>query len=575
MKNLEIAWTLREISDLLRVKGENRFKVRAYNNAARSIKKLKEDITTLRKKEVLTEIPGIGENIAKKIEEILDTGRSVYLDELREEVPPGVLSIISLPGVGPKTAGLLYEKLQFKDLSELMVLAKDGRLRDVPGIGPKTETNILKGIEKLKKNMEHVPHGLARVSADIIFELLSSFSLISRVSLAGSMRRGKDMVGDVDFVAASDNSHKVMEILGEHPHIRELDIFHDNRAKAFTNLGTKIDLQIVKEDKFAAVLHRSTGSKKHFQQLSALGNKKGINYDGNSILKNGKEIIVSDEEGIYSAFGLPYIDPELREGAGEIEAAKNNSLPDLVDIHDLRGDLHTHSTWSDGHGTIEEMVQEAVKMGYSYLAITDHSQSLAVANGLTVGRLMEQWDEINYLRKKYAPFLILRGIEMDILRDCRLDYEDEILAKFDIVIASIHTGFEQNKEAITERLITALENPYVDIIAHPTGRILGRRPPYEVDMEKVIEKASKLGKTLEVNSSLDRLDLNAAYVRMAKEAGVKIAINTDAHGKTGLRDMEYGVMTARRGWLEKNDVLNTLDSQELLSHLSRNRVGVR
>jgi len=571
VKNLEVAWILSEIADLLEIRGENQFKVRAYRSAARSIKHLRENIVDLKNKGTLRDIPGVGKNIAAKIEEILDTGKCKALEELRKEIRPELVNIIRLPGVGIKTARVIHEHLPGIDLAELEKAARKKKIRALPGLGPKTEQNIIRGIELLKYEREKSPLGLAMSSAEALLEFLASLEEVKHVEIGGSVRRGKDMVTDVDFVVSTADPQGVIQIFLKHPHIRDVELIEKYRVKAVTWLGVKVDLELVKEDNFIAVLHRSTGSRLHFEQLADFARSQNCILTGSEVLVEGNKVSVNREEDIYSAIGLPYIAPELREGQGEIEAAREGKLPKLLTLNDIKGDLHVHSSWSDGTSSIEELVRDAMSRGYSYIAITDHSKSLGIANGLSEERLLEQWKEIDRLRGKYAPFVILKGIEVDILSDFHLDLDNEVLAEMDIVIAAIHTGFKQDSHIITKRLLAALENPYVDVIAHPTGRILGRRPAYEFDFDRVIEKAAEMNAVLEINASPDRLDLNAEQVRIAKEKGVKIAINTDAHDKACLEDIKYGVITARRGWLERGDVLNTLNLEELLTYLSERK----
>ncbi|KUK10701.1 MAG: PHP domain protein [Clostridia bacterium 41_269] len=573
MKNLEIALLLGEIADLLEIKGENQFKIRAYRRASRAVKYLKENIEDLKEKGSLTKIPGVGKGIAAKIEEYLDTGEIKYYTELKKEVHPELLNLIRLPGVGIKTAKIIHEHFPGIDIELLKKYAEEGKIRALPGLGPKTEQNLLRGIDLMYGEREKYSIGIAKTSAEIILDFLNSISEVERAEIAGSVRRGKDLVGDLDLVISAKNYQEVVYYFEKHPHIQRVEKIGDQRFKAATWLGIKVDIEFADEDNFIETLYISTGSEEHIQQVKKLAEGFKGQITKNGIFINGSKIFLEGEKDIFSALGLPYIEPELREGRGEVEAAKKGRLPLLVKLNDIKGDLQVHSTWSDGMNSIEEMVQEAVAMGYSYIAITDHSKSLGIANGLSEKRLMEQWEEIEKLREKYAPFKILRGIEVDILSDGRLDFDEEVLKNLDLVIASIHSGFKQDRETITKRIISALENPYVDIIAHPTGRILGKRPPYDFDFERVLEKAAETNTVLEINASPDRLDLDDEQARAAKEMGIKIAVNTDAHERSCLNDIQYGVITARRAWLQKEDIINCMEPDELLNFLAERKKG--
>ncbi len=571
MNNLEAAWMFNEMADLLEIKGENHYKIRAYRKAARSIANWEESIENLREHGALQEIPGVGKNIADKLQEMITTGSCGLLERLRQEVPQGLLNITQLPGVGLRTARIIHQHLDIKDLGQLETAAKEKRIRKLPGLGPKTELNILRGMEMMRSQSDTSPLNLALASAEILVEFVSSLKSIRQVAIGGSIRRGKDMVGDIDLIATAEDRKFVLEAFKKHPHIKEVFNCENNRIEAVTWLGIKADLSLVEEEEFVPFLHRCTGSKAHFRKLAEAAAGRDCRLTGREVIAEGRKIPVKDEREIFSLLGLPYIPPELREDTGEIEAALAGRLPVLVDLPDIKGDLHLHSSWSDGINTIEELVQAALERGYSYLAITDHSKSLAIANGLTWERLQAQWKEIERLRIEYAPFKILKGLEVDILKDGGLDYDDTVLEQLDLVIASIHTGFKQEPEVLTERLTAAINNPYVDIVAHPTGRILGKRSPYSFDLDRVISIAAETGTILEINSSPDRLDLNAENARLAKEKGVTIAINTDAHDTARLEEMKFGVMTARRGWLEKQEVLNTYPPEQLMGFLRERR----
>lgn len=571
MNNMEAAWSLNEIADLLEIKGENQFKIRAYRKAAASISNLPNSIEDIYKHGSLQEVPGIGKNIAEKLEEMIATGNSSFLEKLRHEVSPSLRNITQLPGVGLRTARIIYEHTGIRDLEQLEKAAREKKIRVLPGLGPKTEVNIIRGIEIIRTERDMSPLNLALASADILLSFINSLGTTRKAALGGSIRRGKDMVRDVDIVASTDDKEFLVETFSKHPHLKEITRSSDNRVEAVTWLGVKVDLMIVDEDQFIPVLHWSTGSKEHFEELAEYAREKGCDLTGTQVIFGGQTIQIEKETEIFDLLELEHIPPEIREGRGVIEAAKQGKLPSLVELSDIKGDLHIHSTWSDGVSTVEELVQEAVSRGYSYLAITDHSRSLVIANGLSWERLQDQWREIEKLQVDYSPFRILKGLEVDILKDGILDYEADVLEKLDIVIASVHTGFRQGLETLTARLTAALRNPYVDIVAHPTGRILGRRPPYDFDLDRFIEEAAKTGTVLEINASPDRLDLSAENARLARDKGIMIAINTDAHDRARLQEMTFGVTTARRGWLESINVLNTYSFDDLQEFLNQRR----
>lgn len=571
MNNMETAWLLNEFADLLEIKGENQFKIRAYRKAAASITSLHESIEILHKQGSLREIPGVGKNIAEKLEEILDTGNFHQLETLRKEISPGLRNITHLPGIGLKTARIIYENTHIRNLEQLEKAAREKKIRVLPRLGPKTELNIIRGIEIIKAEKDMSPLSLALSSADTLTGFLDSIEATGRVALSGSIRRGKDMVHDVDIIASTHNKKFVLENFAKHPHVKEVIEADDSRIEVLTWLGVKVDLTLVEEEEFIPVLHWSTGSKEHFQGLAAFAEKKGVTLTGSKVVSHGQTVHVNEEADIFRLLDLPYIPPEIREGIEVIEAAEKRKLPSLIELGDIKGDLHIHSSWSDGISTIEELVREAVTRNYSYIAITDHSKSLAIAHGLSWERLQEQWKEIEKLRYEYAPFKILKGLEVNILKDGALDYEAEVLEKLDIVVASVHSGFKQDTETMTGRLIAALKNPYVDIIGHPTGRILGRRPPYNVDFQRFVEEAAETGTFLEINSSPDRLDLSAENAHLAKDRGIMIAIDTDAHDSTGLGEINFGVTNGRRGWLEASDVLNTYPTEDLREILKERR----
>jgi len=575
MKNQEISAIFNEIADLLEIKGENPFRIGAYRRASRNIEGLAKDIAGLSMEDFL-DIPGIGHDLAAKIDEYLRTGRVKSYEDLKREVPEGLAELLTVPSLGPRTAKLLYERLKIKNVDELEHLAREHKLSGLPGIKEKTEENILKGIEMIKRGKEKQPLGRVLPVASDIVEYLKKNTGVKKISLAGSLRRWKDTVRDIDILATSANPKDVMKAFVHLPHIKEVLMHGPTKSSIVTNEGIQVDLRVVEDESFGAALAYFTGSKEHNIRLREMAQKKGLKINEYGIFResDNKKLGGKDEDDVYNILGLPYIQPELREDKGEIEAARNNTLPKLIGMKDIRGDLHIHSRYSDGRHTFEELVCAAKDRGYKYIAITDHSKGLGVARGLSEDRVIEEKKEIDALNRKLKGFKLLMGTEVDIRSDGRMDFPDEILARMDIVVASIHSGFRQGKEQITKRIVSAMKNPYVSIIAHPTGRLIGERDPYEIDMDYILDTAKETGTALEINAYPLRLDLNDVYAKRAKELGVKFSISTDTHLLSQFDYMLYGVSIARRGWIEKKDVLNTLNCKRLLKTLKNKALPV-
>jgi DNA polymerase (family 10) len=574
--NLEIAWIFSEIADLLELKEESSFKVRAYRKAAKTIKHLSDDLGSLWKKGKLTELPGIGKNLSDKIAELLSTGQCAFHQRLKEEVPVTLRELLAIPGLGSKSVRLIHERLHVNNMEELEAAAKEKKIRTLPGMGSKTELNILRSIEMLKQNAQsEVPIGVALPLANLFLNDLKRLPEVTDGAICGSLRRGKELVKDIDLLIATRNPDLVRQTVLKHPQVKDIITSGNEKSAVLTWLGVKVEVRTVSPDQFWSALHHLTGSKEHHERLRQRARSLGLKVNEYGIFPEGSEVSleIKGEEDIYRATGVPYIPPELREDSGEWEAALENDLPRLLELEDIKGDLHLHTSWSDGIHSIEEMADAARRKGYEYIAITDHSRSLGIANGLSIERLQEQHALIKQMNSQSADLKILTGVEADILQDGRLDYPDEILEQCDVVIASIHTGFRQEMEKLTLRAEAALKNPYVHILAHPTGRILGRRKPYDIDLDRLFQLAKAEGKALEINSSIDRLDLNAALARRAAyEFEIPIVINTDAHDVSRLEEMAYGVTTARRGWLTKEQVVNTKSKLELDKFLKRRRI---
>lgn len=573
--NYQVAWLLEEIGDLLEIKGEDAFKVRAYRRAAQVLRGWAEEVARVAADGRLTEIPGVGKALAAKIEEILATGTCRALERLRQEVPAGLRQMLDIPGVGGRTVGTIWRALGITTLAELEEAARRHRLRTIRGLGAKKEEAILHGIELLRVRLERSPLGLAYPVARELVGYLASLPVVERVEIAGSVRRGRHLVKDVDLVAASPEPARVMDFFVHMPVVDEVVMQGETRSRVRTRFGLAVDLRVVSREEFPCAWQYLTGSADHNVRLRGRARERGLKLNEYGLFAgDGQRLPVGEEADIYRQLDLQFIPPELREDRGEIEAAEAGSLPVLLEDGDLLGDLHCHTDWSDGGNSLEEMARAAMARGYRYLGICDHSRSLTVANGLDAERLARQGAEIEVLNRKWEKegkdFRLLRGIEVDILADGRLDLEDEVLAGLDIVIASVHSGFRQDRETMTARIERALRHPHVDVLGHPTGRLIGRRSEYNVDIRRIFEVAREEGKALEINASPDRLDLSDELAREAAlEWGIPLVINTDAHSAGGLEDMHFGVQVARRAWLGKEHVLNSADPDRLLSFLRR------
>ncbi len=572
MKNQEIARIFNEIADILEIKGENPFRIRAYRRAAQNIDGLPRDVAGLSATELLS-IPGIGQDLAGKIQEYITTGKISAHEELKKEIPEGLTLFLTVPGLGPKTAKLLYERLNVRTVEELEALAREHKLTGLPGIKEKTEENILKGIEMLKRGKERLPIGRVLPLAREVLEQLRDKAPAERLTLAGSLRRWKDTIKDIDILATSRQAEKVMNVFVKLPMVREVLMKGPTKSSVIISEGIQVDLRVVEEASFGAALAYFTGSKAHNIKLREMAVKAGLKINEYGIFResDNKRLGGEEEEDVYRLLGLPYIPPELREDTGEIEAALERRLPKLVELSDVRGDLHVHSKHSDGSHTIMELVEAARQRGYEYIALTDHTKGLGVARGLNEEKVLEELKEVRAINKKLKGFRVLMGLEVDIRSNFTLDLPDEILKELDIVVASIHSGFRQGREQLTKRLLSAIDNPYVSIIAHPTGRLIGERDAYDVDMEEVFKRAKEKGKAIEINAYPLRLDINDVQAKRAKQLGIPIVISTDTHIVNQFDYIQYGVAIGRRGWLEKGDIINTKTTENLLKWIKKQR----
>jgi DNA polymerase (family 10) len=571
MKNKEVAQIFRQIAEILQIQAENPFRIRAYFKAAQNIESLNRDIARLAEQDELENIPGVGVDLAEKIKEIITTGKLKFYEKLKKQIPPGLTFLMSVPGLGPKTAKLLYERLKIKNIFDLEKAASAHKISKLPGIKKKTEDNILRGIALIKRAKERMTLAQALTIAEEFVYPLSKLKQVQQIQAAGSLRRRKETVRDIDILVASAQAKKVMNVFTTLPQVKEILAVGSTKSSVLTKEEIQVDVRVVQPRSFGAALLYFTGSKQHNIKLRQLAIKKGFKINEYGLFKKNHWLAGKEEWQIYGRLGLGYIAPELREDTGEIEAGLKGELPQLFNLKDIQGDLHIHSQWSDGSQSIEDIVRSAQERGYKYCAICDHSQSTRIANGLNLDRLKNQIKTIHKLRKKFKQIFILTGSEVDIKSNGTLDFPDQILQELDVVIAAIHTGFRQTQEQLTKRLLCAMENKYVNIISHPSGRLLGQREPYALDMEKVLKMAAQTGTFIEINAFPIRLDLTDTNCRMAKQLGVKMAISTDAHKLEQLDYMYFGVTVARRGWLEKKDVVNTLPLDKFLQTLKQKR----
>ncbi len=559
MRNADVAKILEELADLLELEGANAFRVRAYRNAARTVEALADDVAGIvaRDPAALQQLEGIGKDLADKIVTIVRTGQLPQLEELRARIPAGVVQMLRIPGLGPKKVSAIFKELGIDTLDALKQAAEAGRIAELKGFGKKTELSILEGLSLVAEAGQRVYLAEAKVEADAIVADLQQLKSIKQATVAGSCRRRKETVGDLDVLATSSDADAAMDRLAANPLVVKALARGDTKQRVRLRSGLELDLRVVPDESFGAALQYFTGSKEHNIVIRRRAQERGLKLNEYGLFR-GEDLVASrTEEDVYAAVDLPWIPPELRENRGEIERAEANRLPKLIELSDIQGDLHMHTTATDGMNSIREMAEAAKARGLQYIAITDHSKRVTMANGLTAERLRAHWAEIDKVRSQISGLEILNGIECDILEDATLDLPDDVLAEADWVIAVLHYGLKQPREQIDKRLLNAIRNPHVDIIGHPTGRLVGQRPGADMTFDDVLKAAADHGVMLEINAHPSRLDLNDIQAAAAKDRGIPIVISTDSHSTQGFDVLQYGIFQARRAGLEAKDVANT------------------
>ena len=578
MDNPEIARILEEVADILEIQNANPFRIRAYRNATRTVETLTVPLRRwVEENRPLTDLPGIGKEMANHIREMVETGTLGFRDELLAEVPRSLIELMRLPGLGPKKAKKVHDELKISSVEELEAAAREGRIANLPGFGAKSQEKILAGIQEYRQHGSRLLLADAERYVEPLLAYLRETPEVERLEVAGSYRRRKETVGDIDLLAIASHPVPVMERFRSYPQMDKILMAGDTRSTIVLGSGLQVDLRVVPAECYGAALVYFTGSKEHNVKLRRRAVEKGLRISEYGVFRvqernqeeEGEFIAGREEADVYATVGLAWVPPELREDRGEIEAAAAGRLPHLIRVQDLRGDLHMHSTWSDGRASIEEMVEACAARGYEYMVISDHSKSLAMTGGLDAYRLRQQWAEIDEVRARHPEIRILRSMEVDILGDGSLDLEDEMLAGLDLVLVSLHSRFDLPSDQQTERVLRALEHPAVNVFCHPTARIINRRKGVEMDLDLVFRRAAELGVALELNSSPNRLDLRDSHLKLAKELGCKVVINTDSHRTRELDLMRYGVEQARRAGLEPGDVLNTLPFEDLQAAIRR------
>jgi DNA polymerase (family 10) len=568
--NHDIAEIFNQVADLLEIENANPFRVRAYRNAARVVDGMSQSLADLVSRgEDLSELSGIGKDLAGKIKEIVGTGGLGLLRELEARLPPELTAMMKIAGLGPKRVHLLHEKLGIKTAQDLQEAARLGRIKAIKGFGEKIEQQILGSLAQITRKETRFKLATVEPVAQALVGYLQDAPGVKAAIVAGSYRRRQETVGDLDILVTCDHSNAVMEVFVRYEDVDKVLAQGDTKSSVILRSGIQVDLRVVPQESYGAALHYFTGSKAHNIAIRHLGVRKGLKINEYGVFHGEQRVAGATEAEVFQAADLPYIEPELRENRGEIEAAQNGRLPHLITLENIRGDLHAHTNATDGRNTLEEMVQAAQDRGYEYLAITNHSQRVSMAHGLNEKDLAREIDAINRLNRKLTAFVVLKSIELDILADGTLDLPDEILKELDFTVCAVHYNLNLSRQQQTERIIRAMDNRYFNILAHPTGRLINRRDPYEVDVERLLAAAQERGCFMELNAQPERLDLADTSCKLAKDMGVKLAINTDAHSIRDLAFMRYGIDQARRGWLEAADVLNSRTWKELSKLLKR------
>ncbi|MEK7666136.1 MAG: DNA polymerase/3'-5' exonuclease PolX [Pseudomonadota bacterium] len=568
--NADIAAIFEEIAELLEIQNENPFRIRAYRNAARQVEGMGVPVADMvAKGEDLTELPGIGDDLAAKIQEIVATGQCKALEKLRKQVPPSITELLKIPGLGPKRVRALYDTLKVKSIDQLAKAAQAGKIRELEGFGEKTEQTILAALAAHVTEQKRFKLAIAAQYAEPLKQYLEKVPGVQQVVLAGSYRRFKETVGDIDILVTATGAEKVMDKFTTYDEVREVLAKGETRATVILKCNLQVDVRVVDPDCYGAALQYFTGSKAHNIEIRRLAQERRLKISEYGVFRGERRVAGETEESVYRAVDLPWIPPELRENRGEIEAARAGKLPKLVELKELRGDLHVHTKATDGHNTLSEMAAAARAHGLDYLAITEHSRRLTVAHGLDVQRLRQQMEAIDKLNANLKDITILKGIEVDILEDGSLDLPDDVLGELDIVVGAVHSQFKLARAKQTARILKAMDHPHFTIFAHPSGRLIDQREPYDVDMLKLIRHARERGCFLELNAHPERLDLLDIHCQMARDEGVLVAISSDAHSTQDFDNLYYGIGQARRGWLEKKDVLNTRSLKELRALLKR------
>ena len=568
--NGDIAAIFEEMADLLEIEGANPFRVRAYRFAARTIRDLPGEVADMvARGEDLTSLPGIGDDLAGKIREIIRTGTVAALEAQRHKTPATLTELLRIPGLGPKRVQALVRALNLRGLSDLQQAALEGRIRTLPGFGEKTEQHILEALAARTGKESRMQLAVAMPSAEALVAYLNQCPGVGRVVVAGSYRRARETIGDLDILVTADTGRAITDRFIRYPEVREVLAHGETKASVRLQNHLQVDVRVVPDESYGAALLYFTGSKHHNVVLRQLAQERGFKLNEYGVFRGAVRVAGDTEASVYATVGLPWIPPELRENRGEFDAAKEGRLPTLVELQDLVGDLHAHTTATDGRHSLKEMADAARRRGLRYLAITDHSRRLTMARGLTPARLSAQMDEIDRLNRDLTDMRLLKGIEVDILEDGSLDLPDDVLGRLDLVVGAVHSRFNLSKQKQTDRILKAMDHPHFSILAHPSGRLIGRREPYDVDMLRIIRKARERGCFLEVNAHSERLDLTDIHCQMAREEGVLLAVNSDAHSTADLDDRRYGVGQARRGWLQKADVLNARSYAEVTRLLRR------